>query len=225
MTKTHAGFHVGDLVKVKQGVCVPDYKTLCIEGWQGRVAQCSDIDPSDVFIEWDSVTLRDMPREYIEDCERDGYGYQNMTLSADDVENARSRDTAADVAEAQCEIEKTVSWIAFGEEGQRIRLVLEGIDEDDELATFAAWETHLRRVLSFPFNARVAESEDGWLLRHGDSLSVTGIAEVVEEYGVIVDVDRDGKHLQFPLCNLKTSDPKSKNWQPVSDHAVWFANR
>ena len=102
---------------------------------------------------------------------------------------------------------KSVSWLGLGEEGQRIQAVLKGIDEDDESEVFSAWEAHLRRVLGFPFDARVADSQDGWLLRHGDQLAVTGIAEVIDTHGVIVDVIRDSEHYQFLLCDLDVVAP------------------
>lgn len=225
MVEPFAEFKPGDSVKAKEGVRVPGYEKLCIGGWQGRVTECYQEDPPGICIEWDSITLKSMPREYVEECEKDGYGYEEMTLSVGDVLPAEPRDTADDVEEAQHEIAKSVSWIGLGEEGQRIKAVLEGIDEDDEMETFGAWEAHLRRVLGFPFEARVATSKDGWIIRQGDRLRVTGIAEVVDTYGVIVDVTRGKERYQFPLCDLEVVDRKSANWQLVKDHAVWFANR
>jgi hypothetical protein len=218
-------FKVGDSVKVKEGVPIPDYENLCIGGWQGRVIErYSEEHPPGIFIQWDSITLRSMPREYIENCETEGFGYEEMTLSVDDVLPAEPRDTEEQVEEVQQEIAQSVSWLGLGEEGKRIRTVLEGVDEDDEVEAFDAWEAYLRRALSFPFEARVTESKDGWVIRQGDRLRVTGIAEVDDTYGVIADVVRDNERYQFPLCKLEAVDQNSANWQLLKDHAVWWAN-
>lgn len=225
MAEPYPRFKVGDSVKVKEGVRVPDCEKLDMAGWQGRVTELHEGDPSHIYIQWDSITLESMPRQHIEECETEGFGYEGMTLAVDDVLPAEPRDTEEQVEELQQEIAKSVSWLGLGEQGQRIKAVLEGIDEDDELEAFEAWEAHLRRALSFPFDARVAESRDGWVIRQGDRLSVTGIAEVVDTYGVIVDVIRGREHYQYPLCHLEVLDRKSANYLPVLDHAVWFANR
>jgi len=166
-----------------------------------------------------------MPREYVEECETEGFGYESMTLSTDDVLPAEPRDTANDVVAARNELAKRVSWLALGDEGKRIKLVLEGVDEDDEMAAFEAWEAHLGRTLTFPFDARVAESRDGWVIREGDRLNVVGIAEVDDTHGVIVDVMRGRERYQFPLRDLEVVDRASANWRQVTDHATWFANR
>ena len=225
MAESHARFRVGDSVRVKDGVRVPDYETLCIGGWQGRVTACPEAGPDDICIEWDSVTLAGMPREYIEESEREGYGYEDMTLAADDVLPAEPRDAARDVKRVQREIARSVAWIALGNEGVRIGVVLAGVDADDEMECFAAWEKHFRAVLTFPFDARVAESQDRGPIRQSDRLRVTGIAGAVDTYGVIVNVTRGGDRYQFPLCDLEVVDRKSANRQPVMDYAVWFANR
>lgn len=227
MARTKVVFQHGDSVEVKRGVRIPDYETLCIDGWRGRVVEVDyrGGKPSGVNIEWDSVTLRCMPRKYIEECAGDGDFYREMALSVDDVLPVKPRDTAKDVEEAQNEIAESVSRPAQSEEVRRIQRVLEGVDEADELAVFKALETHLRHVLSLPFDAEVTNSETGWLIKYGDRLTVTGIAEVDDTYGVIVDVIRGDEPLQFPLCNLKVLDRSSSNWERVHDHAVWFADR
>ena len=225
MPTTDPKFKIGDSVKVKKGVLVPDYQRLCIEGWQGRVTEFHEGRSPLIGIQWDSVTLRSMPREYVEECETEGYDYSEMGLSVDDVVQTSPRDSAGDVERAQEELAQSVSWLALGEEGRRIKEVLTGIDEDDEWEAFKRWEAHLRDVIAFPLDARVAESQGEGPLDVGDRISVTGIAETVDLYGIIVDLKHGRKRYQFPLCDLEVVDKKSRNYQPVKDYAVWFANR
>ena len=53
---------VGDSVKVKEGISCPDHDSICISGWQGRIIE---IEGDMVGIGWDSITLKQMPLEYI----------------------------------------------------------------------------------------------------------------------------------------------------------------
>ena len=60
---------LGDSVIVKQGVKEPDLEEFEIGGWQGRVVDIdtkSDKDDILITIEWDSLTLRQIPSNYID---------------------------------------------------------------------------------------------------------------------------------------------------------------
>jgi uncharacterized protein YodC (DUF2158 family) len=63
-------FNVGDSVKVKEGIMCPDDDSVCIGGWQGRISDTGDDGIVEIF--WDSVTLRQMPDEYIRQSEAEG---------------------------------------------------------------------------------------------------------------------------------------------------------
>ena len=60
-------FNVGDSVVVKEGTLDPDYGND-ISGWQGRIYGIDDSNYDDplISIEWDSVTLKNMPRSVID---------------------------------------------------------------------------------------------------------------------------------------------------------------
>ncbi|MDD2475716.1 MAG: hypothetical protein PHI32_07380 [Dysgonamonadaceae bacterium] len=74
---------IGNSVVVRLGVKEPDLDDFDIGGWQGQVV---DIDTKSdkvnilITIEWDSLSLRQMPSTYIEQSERDGLDWQKMTL-------------------------------------------------------------------------------------------------------------------------------------------------
>ena len=64
-------FKIGDSVMVKKGGIDPDYGND-IGGWQGRICEIDDNTKKPlVSIEWDSITLKNMPHQLIEKSEKD----------------------------------------------------------------------------------------------------------------------------------------------------------
>ncbi|MCI0487236.1 MAG: calcium-binding protein [Blastocatellia bacterium] len=214
----------GDSVLVKSGTVDPDSGTD-IGGWQGRIRTIEEQDEVLVCVEWDSVTLKNMPGPFIEESEEEGLDWKVMNLFAEDVEPTEPRDTEKDVERAGEEVGKGYAWLSLGEEGKRVQEVLAGIDPDDEMALFEAWEEHLEEELTFPFEAEVSEYQTRGPLQSGDKVTVKGIHMVTDLYGVLVKIDRKGKRHTFPLCDLEVTDKKSPNYQLVMDYAVWFANK
>lgn len=217
----------GDSVKVKEGIRCPDQEDLCLEGWQGRVFEIEKDEDGSVLIgiKWDSVTLKNMPASFIDQCEDEGTDYAVIYLALEEVEPAAARDTEEDIEEAIAEISKKHAWSWLGEEGRRINEVLASVKEKDGGETHGAWENHLREVLVFPFEAEVAEYQERGPLRQDDRVSVKRLSMTDELYGVIVEVWRGRKKYHFPLVDLEVVDKISPNYQPVNDYRTWFANR
>ena len=58
--------NIGDSVRVKPGMFDPDFEKYDMSGWQGRVAH-KDFEESEFLeIDCDSITLDQMPHEFIE---------------------------------------------------------------------------------------------------------------------------------------------------------------
>ncbi len=70
-------FRIGDSVKVKEGIMCPDDNSVCIGGWQGRVSDTEE-DDNIVKIHWDSITLKQLPREYIKKSEEEELDWTEM---------------------------------------------------------------------------------------------------------------------------------------------------
>ena len=89
-------FKVGEEVIVKAGVLDPDLGTD-IGGWQGRI---SEIEPQSnlIGIDWDSITLKQIPDSVIDKCEESGWDWTRMSLSSTEVELTQPQDTEEDVA-------------------------------------------------------------------------------------------------------------------------------
>jgi hypothetical protein len=214
-------FKIGDSVTVKTGVKDDDFD-LDLSGWQGRIIEVTDDET--VGIAWDSVTLRKLPSSYIEASEEEGMGWDEYYLGINDVERASARDKPKDVERAREELAAGHSWDHLGEEGRRIQKVLAGVQPGDDWGAFEAWQKHLTKILSFPFEAEISESQRG-PLRMGDRLSVKDIDDVEDLYGILAAVKHERGRYQIPLCDLEVTDKKSANYLPVSDYSVWFANR
>ncbi|MBL8191330.1 MAG: hypothetical protein JNK38_25160 [Acidobacteria bacterium] len=222
--KTHV-FQVGDSVMVKSGTKDPDTGGD-LSDWQGRITEVDDSDGETIVtIEWDSITLKNTPLSIIKDCEREGLDWRVIGLSANDVQPVVSRDTKRDVEKLTAEIERQVSWAYLDDESERIQQVLSEIDADDEIALMEAWEEHLEENLKFPFEAKVAESQDRGRLRTGDRVEVKSISLADEMYGVIVHVQRGKEPFDVPLCDLEATDKTSENCHVLRAYVVWFANR
>ena len=214
-------FKVGDSVKVKEGIMCPDDDSICIGGWQGRI---SDIEEDGIVgISWDSMTLKQLPDEYIRQSETEGLDWTKMYLSVDEIEPAQPRDSEAQAVAMAEEMENKVQWIGMGKEGERIaKVIAEADTADDEVE---AWNQYLMQVLVFPFEAKVSEIQEKGPLNDGDLVKIQDIIEADDLYGLLVDVQCGRKHLVFPLCDLTVRDRKSANYTPVQDYCVWFANR
>jgi hypothetical protein len=217
---------VGDSVVVKPGVQDPD-TAQDIGGWQGRM---TDIIPGEedksviVSIEWDSLTLKNMPTSVIEQCEKEGLDWAVMNLDIRQIERSTPRDKPEDVVKVQKQIgQQHVTGEA--DQDKRIAQVLTGVDPDDEMAALDAWDEYLTQHLAFPFEAEVAEFQARGPLQDGNRVQVIRISALDDLRGIIVHVQAGRGEYDFPLCELEVVDKRSSNYQAVDDYTVWFANR
>jgi len=107
-SESEFAFKVGDSVIVKQGVLDPDLGTD-IGGWQGRIVTIErqsnligivtiERQSNLIGIEWDSITLKNIPSSVIDQCEVENLDWAQMCLFSTDVELTQPRDTEEDVA-------------------------------------------------------------------------------------------------------------------------------
>ncbi len=221
-------YQIGDSVRVKPGTPCPDFPEFDISGWQGRVTDLTYIDhPTEpgIGIAWDSLTLQAMPEWYIADSERNNLSWAKMYLSPDEVEPAKPRDSERDVRRVTSQLEARFGWLGIGPEGEAIQAVVNSAKSTREWDIMLAWEKYLRRNLQFPFEAEVDEFQERGPLRAGDRLTVLGIEDTDDTYGVIVACRKGRRHFDFPLADLAAVDEHSPNASPIQEYRVWFANR
>lgn len=214
-------FKVGDSVRFKDGE-IDEGSGVDMSGWQGRITEV-DAEERLLLVAFDSITLRSLPREYLEECEEEGLSWSAYYIRFDDVEAADARDRKRDVRQTIAELSDSLGWAWLGEEGREINAILAGADEAEEME---AWEAHLREVLTSPFKARISEWQNpGSVLQAGQRVRVTGVVGLDEQFGVLVNVKMAGRTHIFPLCDLTVLPSTSPNHEPVQLYAVWFANR
>ncbi|MCI5144848.1 MAG: hypothetical protein D3923_04810 [Candidatus Electrothrix sp. AR3] len=199
-------FKIGNSVSVKTGVKDPDLGSD-IGTWQGRI---SEIDEDLVCIDWDSITLQQMPASSIIHSEKEGWEWQKMYLADSDVTLTKQRDSLEDVARAFKDLYHHYMWVDFGKQGKRIQKVLSGVLRDEETAALQAWSTYLQKKLTFPFQATVEEMMlRGSSIKVGDTITVYGIDDSLDEnYGLFSELEQ--KKTEPPPQN---NDSQSKgNW-------------
>ena len=96
------------------------------------------------------------------------------------------------------------------------------------------WMTWLAENLVFPFQATREEDMDDAdlqqgaatrLFQVGHNLEVLGLEVEDETKGVIVKAKAKGQIGQLPLADLEVQPKTDRNYWPVREYSVWFANR
>ena len=83
-------FKLGKSVRFKDGQKDPD-SDLDISGWQGRIIEV-DEEQNLLLVALDSITLKSLSREYLEECEEGGLGWSAYYIEFKSVEPAKPRD-------------------------------------------------------------------------------------------------------------------------------------
>ena len=222
-----AKFLVGTEVRVKTGVTLPDLPDIPLGDWAGTVSEIfADQTPPTYEIKWNQRTLDDMPSIYRNRCERDGYEWNTVWLSEDDLE----LDTGEDVPMEQ-PTEVVTRPLAMNDQGDRIRAIFNLTTDDPlpnvEYATLSVYYHYLVDHWSFPFQARY-RPDDGRFAGTDHRVTVRSLYDLddydaEESYGLIgVGLCQD-KRIEFPIrdIDVERNDP---NHQLLDDYRFWMAN-
>jgi len=231
---------IGESIRVKPGINCPDYESISISEWEGRVINIE----GDYFeIKWDSITLTQMPNSYIYDSLVEGVDYTTMYLELADFEVSKARDKMEDVRRVQANMERNNS---VDEIRKRISVILNADDErinDENLKTYF---NYLKTKIVLPCIMTGMEDfswEEPYLLGGWDEREYERLKKVKPSYtdifnflefetefddglGLIVKVRResDNKKFSLPLWDLKTTEEDSKNAELISDYSSWMTN-
>jgi hypothetical protein len=215
-------FKINDTVKVKSGIKDPDNEQFDLSDWQGRIINIEkNTDDPLVTIEWDNVTLMNMPAEFIEDSEENGYGFSEMNLLASEVELTFAREIEHNRGEIIASLEQNSSWAGFGEQGKRIKIVVN--DCKNNFAIMQHWFEHLDKNLDIPVKVKYT-GDSNQNLRYGSELVINRLKDADDTYGVIGSGKCQGRQVQVPLCDVEVLEFSEKT-QILEDYVVWFANQ
>mgnify|MGYP000870768077 CR=1 FL=1 len=96
------------------------------------------------------------------------------------------------------------------------------------------WPTWLSQQLAFPFNVTREEDDDDAYFaagaakapfRLGHKMEVLGLDEEDVDRGIMVRVREKNRTGCVPLCDVEVTPKSDKNFWPVREYVVWFANR
>jgi hypothetical protein len=219
-----AKFKKGESISVKKGVSDPDYPTIDISGWQGRIVEFDgeDEDGELYIVAWDSISLKSMDANVILDAIEEGIDYSLITLYAKDFEKASPRDKEKDVESALAELEEEFFWSDLGEQGERIRAVLKTAKSNSEKDRLKAWEIYLKSKLKFPMEVIFVGESEG-VFKEGTALSLLRIDSVSDVMGVMGTAKLEKGNASVPLCELDTENENEANLA-LYDYCIWYAN-
>jgi hypothetical protein len=230
MDSLNDNFELGDSVVVDDEVDHPDLD-YDISGWQGRVI---DVEFGDevfgtlIGVEWDSITLRNLPREFIEEADEAGIDWTQAYLLPEALIATQPRDEQDDVTRVSEALSDRYETAGYGDEetgeerearSQRIAGIVAGAESDEALKR---WSDHLEDNLTFPFTARVRSFQEQGPLQEGDLGRVDGISLVDEAHGIIVRITHNGEAYDLPLSALSVEGEPSSNFQLVDDYSAWW---
>ncbi|MEJ7739602.1 MAG: calcium-binding protein [Chitinophagaceae bacterium] len=237
----------GDSVKVKQGILDPDLNQFDMSGWQGRITDIASNNESHLIeITWDSITLKQLPKEFIENSKEEGYDYSIIFLGKDDIELTKPRDKESDVKNQMEKIDKHYHHIAFDEQERRIATILStddlSVTEEKQKAYFDYLQRSIQKRIiltgmeDFPWEEKYLLG--GWSKKEYEELKKTNpsytdkfefiqlLEDIDEIYGLHAKVKRvtDKKQFVLPLWDLKCIDKNSKSYESISDYSFWMTN-
>jgi len=220
-------FRIGDAVRVKKGIECPDFPGLEIGGWQGWIARI-DLDEEGqplYSVAWDSITLKALPEEYVEESEEEELDPSEMALSAEDLEPARPRGTPRDAAKVRNSPFWVFPWSTLGEQGGRIRqIVADALDDWDAVE---AWKAKLEQTIEFPYRARISEDAEESPLVPGQEVTITGIAGINDVHGIFVNVETEdeGETYTVPLSDIEGDGEDWEADELIGDYGAWDEDR
>ena len=235
----------GDSVRVKPGVKDPDYE-YDLSGWQGRVTHIDTDDGIYIEIAWDSVTLDQMPAEFIETCMDEGFDYYLMWLSENEVDLTEPRDQQQAVDEKINALNERFGYISSEEQHQHIVQILDSEDLSVCKENLERFYVYLSEYLKYPctltgmedfsweepyvlgiFDAEEYEQLKRKRASYTDHFQLVRMEDIIDDMlGILVKVKRtsDKKVFVLPLWDLKTADRNDNNHQLIDDYSWWMTN-
>lgn len=213
----NAKFKEGDSVRIGKNVIDEDSRI----GLSGLVGRVEDIyygyDEEIIYeIELDSISLRQLPADFIEEAIRVEDDFQNFELAENQLKKCRARDSAADTKGAYRKNLHRYLWNYLDEVTQkRLQTILL---QKPNLLDWENWQLFLEKKLKFPMAVKSRGMID---FRKGKRLEITGIAGYNEEAGLIMYVNARNQSGSYPLFDLIPTAKNAALKQIFEDYYIW----
>lgn len=216
---------IGDSVIVNDGVKESDESDVDISQWQGRIVKIlDDIDDDDlpmIQVEWDSLTLKQVPNGFIAQSVVEGLHWKIMDLFQCDVQKTEPRDEAEDVRRVQAEIMQSKGLYLLGDAGERIAVILNGISPEVSSESVERWLEYFRATVRLPLPVIIEKTEGDDRVKIGGIARIIGFESAEVIFGVITTLVYNTKKIDFPLYNLKTLVSENPYSQLIEDYKAW----
>lgn len=213
---------IGNSVRVKDGVMDGEFPEFALGGYQGRIADISKDDTGMVLIsvEWDSLSLRQLPNSYIEQSIEAELDWSINVFGDDQLEIVTPRDKEVDVEHALADLESLHWWDGL-EYKTQICSVLDGCDPADDEECGKAWHQHLSQQLILP--TKMIMSEEAVAVgkyKPNSLISVVSLHDYDSLGGIMVGTE-DGT--EIPLCDLLPLENAPQNQvELLLSYTEWF---
>lgn len=201
-------FKIGSSVKVSQNVNSEFVPEVNMKNWEGRVIDAYRNGEEEIYeVEFDSITIGNMPKDYVEEVISDGEDFSEHSFSVEELKKAKPRDTENQMLGAYRKTLHRFKWDHLDEEEDK-NLMFQIMTQMPEKSDADNWELYFQNNLIFPFDAKIkgmfhlpAQTKVkvlrlyGWD-EYGGALVLIKSKKMVEEY-VLSDLYTGGKNAEF----------------------------
>jgi hypothetical protein len=207
-------FKIGSSVQVNKNVNAEFDSNINMKNWEGRVIDAYRNEEGDIYeVEFDSITMQNMPEDYIEElisCNRD---FSEHEFSPDVLMKSKSRDTQNETNAAYRQNYHQHKWDFLGEEDKDLmyKIMTQMPKESDE----ENWKLYFQSKLAFPFGAEI---------RGHFHIPKNTKVQVLQQYGwdefggMLVMIKNDEFVTEYPLFDL---DAKGSNGEILDIYYQW----
>ncbi|MFA5813994.1 MAG: calcium-binding protein [Bacteroidales bacterium] len=99
--------------------------------------------------------------------------------------------------------------------------VLKGVTSKKYEAKTDKWFEFLSSKITLPFEAKIKESENHEL-QIGEIIKVTKITDIVDMYGLLVEIKKGRKKFILPICDIEIVEKNSENYKLFDAFLEWW---
>ncbi len=218
LVERNAKFKEGTSVKIGKRV-IDEENGINLSGLVGRIVGIfSGFDEHDVFydIELDSISVNQLPAEFVERMVNSSEDFQNFEVSEKQLRKCQPRDTEKESKAAYHKNLHRYLWNYLDvPTKERLQSVLL---QKPDLMDWENWKLFLEKKLRFPIPAK---SRGKMEFKRGEKFKIIGLVGYNREVGLIADVYYRNRPGTYPIFDL-LPDTKNKELKQIfEDYLTW----